>query len=1219
MRCDIAVLLLGEKKLSKNVRLFIGMLLCIMMVLTSVVSVMAAAGGTDDQPGRAAAEEPANEGSGSGKEGVAPEAAATGNSSDNGDNEDAAGDGAAPDEKADKDSGESEKAKEAADGNDSEKKEEEKASASTDADGKKPAAKGLSLKAVPGDNVTSEVWMGNGETKSDSFTIENGGVVLGPGSGSATIKDGTVTNNAKNGRIGGVTGSDGSAFISTNGGALNFENETINTSNKSLVINIWQNATANVTDTTLDGSNIDYGDLPFLLVGGSNGAGTLNFRGNSTIQNTKAEIRSLHNSSQVNVQSGTLTLENSRIGLNNTTITVKSGAVLRLDKTTLDLSNNTERAAIVVEEGGTLVLDGSKIDPVSGAFGRGIIVSSGTVEIKGSTISGITKTSGDSSIIEIKKGDLTITDSVFEDNIANNSKGGVILANGAGTVTINGTSKFNNNNSGNSQIYVGDSYALIISGEATFNDNTSRPKGKEDTNGGAVYAYRTPVNIGDEVSFKGNMAKFGGAIYLEECSGTKIGKAVFEENGSRFTDSTWNNAITMDGGAMYIRGGTAELNGTVFRKNLAATASNSSGGAAYIYGASVNVNGAEISNNQALIRGGGMTVAHDSHVHIGDLDGTPTRFTDNFVEFGTDHAGGGLFINNAYVSMEDAAIYGNAAEDAGGGISTCTTGTAEARVLDGAAIFDNRILAGNHEHGAGHYPPVEDIQKYRDVFLQTSDHRDAETGEIIPGRDGFPTYDYELYERMFNGGIHRWSVRPVVTQNDDGHKLNSLVAQSDPSNKDIKGAKVVFTGNQAWRHPDYTTTVSGGAIACNGLLEIGTGRRTEIKIVKRWDDRKDADKLRPDYSEYISELKLWSENDGSRHYIRLPEVHNSSSGQPVATGYDRETGISVDVFTEGSFTGSGNVAENRGTAVEANGDEWVIIISGLPVPEKGSYGCGESEIPGYRITEEYSDPEKGYFEFTNRHHVSGKTVSVTVNKIWKGDNLSVRPESIEMYLLADGKEIQKKTVSASDNWICSFDGLPYARGEGDNQEVIRYTIVEGSPDNYIPSYKTSREDPYDITETVTNTYHKGYGALTVSKYWDDDNDRGGIRPESIEVSLLRQVGDGPVEDTGKKLVLSKKDNWDPVVFAEIPLTEDGETIHYTVKEIAVADGYFAEIDHRFEDHHFAEIFNHLKAGKKGKGNTDTGDRNELAAWCSVLVMAGAGAAVVYSKRRKKKQ
>lgn len=143
---------------------------------------------------------------------------------------------------------------------------------------------------IPGNVVTDMVDMNNGEEKTGDFTI-TGGPVRGPQSGTAYIKNGTVTNNADNASKGGVTESTGSAFISRTGGKLSFEGVTINTGKKNLVLNLWANATVDFKDSTIDCSGVEYGDVPFLLIGAYNGNnGTLNVSGDSTIQNTQGAI-----------------------------------------------------------------------------------------------------------------------------------------------------------------------------------------------------------------------------------------------------------------------------------------------------------------------------------------------------------------------------------------------------------------------------------------------------------------------------------------------------------------------------------------------------------------------------------------------------------------------------------------------------------------------------------------------------------------------------------------------------------------------------------------------------------------------------------------------------------------------------------------------------------------------------------------------------------------
>ena len=228
------------------------------------------------------------------------------------------------------------------------------------------------------------------------------------------------------------------------------------------------------------------------------------------------------------------------------------------------------------------------------------------------------------------------------------------------------------------------------------------------------------------------------------------------------------------------------------------------------------------------------------------MDGDPTEFVGNLVEYGADHAGGGMFINGGYATLWDAAIFDNYAKDGGGGISSCTKGTAQAKVLDGAAIFDNHVF-GTDEIPMGietgvtmssdFVPPAgnEDIKKYADIYFQTKDHLNSETGETFQPDGNFPVFAFELYERMFNGGLHHWNAQPFASQNSEEPPtpLNSLMAVSKPTDTDVSDAKVIFTQNVATNRgvAEHLTgyTVTGGAIATNGLLKLGNG--TEIKIV----------------------------------------------------------------------------------------------------------------------------------------------------------------------------------------------------------------------------------------------------------------------------------------------------------------------------------------------------------------------------------------------------
>ena len=77
-------------------------------------------------------------------------------------------------------------------------------------------------------------------------------------------------------------------------------------------------------------------------------------------------------------------------------------------------------------------------------------------------------------------------------------------------------------------------------------------------------------------------------------------------------------------------------------------------------------------------------------------------------------------------------------------------------------------------------------------------------------------------------------------------------------------------------------------------------------------------------------------------------------------------------------------------------------------------------------------------------------------------------------------------------------------------------------------------------------------SVPVTKRWEDDNDRLGIRPASITVKLRV---DGA--DTGKTLTLNSENGWSGS-FAGLPEYENGQKIAYTVEEVQVR-GYATQI------------------------------------------------------------
>src|SRR5699024_6527872 len=109
-------------------------------------------------------------------------------------------------------------------------------------------------------------------------------------------------------------------------------------------------------------------------------------------------------------------------------------------------------------------------------------------------------------------------------------------------------------------------------------------------------------------------------------------------------------------------------------------------------------------------------------------------------------------------------------------------------------------------------------------------------------------------------------------------------------------------------------------------------------------------------------------------------------------------------------------------------------------------------------------PVEGYetnvngFDLTNLR--VGET-DVTGTKTWLDDDSADRPESITIYLLANGEQIDEVEVTADSDWEYAFTELP----KYDDQGVeITYTVDEEEVDGYAKSI-----EGFDITNLRVGT------------------------------------------------------------------------------------------------------------------------------------------------------
>ena len=522
----------------------------------------------------------------------------------------------------------------------------------------------------------------------------------------------------------------------------------------------------------------------------------------------------------------------------------------------------------------------------------------------------------------------------------------------------------------------------------------------------------------------------GGAIYLDSANAT-ITDSEFKRNYAR------NGGA---GGAIMLRQGTLTVRRSVFSDNEAGW----TGGAITTAWnkPKLNVYGTVFENNKAGQRGGAVTVRDGTEAVFLNDGSLPTRFIDNSVTNADDFAGGGLFIDASYVRMEDTLITANSARDGGGGLATCTTGTAQVDVMHGAAIYGNTVTGGS-----GSNPVHPEIQNYQDIFFHTRDHIDHNNNQNIPGRDGFPTdgMKYTLYERMFSGGQHRWNGKTYYMDS-EGHKLESYIAQSNPTaTADESKAKVIFKGNRVTSTRSNVLAV-GGAIADNGLLEIGsdTEETTEVKIVKHWEHG----------------------DNPVENWPRSITVRLHANGKEIET---RQVGAA---------------------------DDWMAVFENLPKYEDG-------EIIDYTITEDHvtnytHEIDEDQDIITNTYN-PGKT-DVEVEKEWTDDHNwdGIRPGHVTVHLYANGKDTGESLVlREEDHWHGEFQNLSVNDAEGN---PISYTVREDPVSGYQTSVTGNQDNGFTIENVHEPKHEKKELRFVFSKVWS-----GGV---GGEISFRLYSADG---------------------------------------------------------------------------------------------------------------
>ena len=312
----------------------------------------------------------------------------------------------------------------------------------------------------------------------------------------------------------------------------------------------------------------------------------------------------------------------------------------------------------------------------------------------------------------------------------------------------------------------------------------------------------------------------------------------------------------------------------------------------------------------------------------------------------------------------------------------------------------------------------------------------------------------------------------------------------------------------------YNTVIDGYTITNTHAVE-----KTEVTVNKIWNDDGDRDRVRPSSitvtlladGDKVTDVTFGPDNAGNWNYT-FSNLNKKNAGKDI-------------VYT---------VTENPV-------DHYTTNITGTVI--------------------------------TNTHEI--ETVTVSGHKTWNDadDQDGKRPDSITVYLFADGTKEGETVVTEASGWNYSFTGLP----KYNDGKKISYTVAEVQTEK-LEGY-TPEIDGYNII----NSYSPEKTSVSVAKVWNDNGNQDGLRTP-VTINLYAD------DNYSKSMELSDANGWKGT-FSDLPKYKDGGTeIKYTIDETAVS-GYQTAIVQDKETGVYTVTNTHTPATKSISGTKTWNDND----------------------------
>ncbi len=434
-----------------------------------------------------------------------------------------------------------------------------------------------------------------------------------------------------------------------------------------------------------------------------------------------------------------------------------------------------------------------------------------------------------------------------------------------------------------------------------------------------------------------------------------------------------------------------------------------------------------------------------------------------------------------------------------------------------------------------------------------ADGQKVDSKEVQAAADGTWSVEFTKLAKYKNGKEIKYTVtEEAVAEYDSYIKDFTITNKYAPKEIDYKVTKVwKDANNQDGKRPESVTVQL--------YKKVGDADPVAVegkKLTLRAKDKTDANTWVASFTK-LPQYEAGKEITYSIKEVDVPAGYEASvTGQVVTNTHNPDT-----VILSGTkvWKDNNNQDGKRTTSVkvqilkndkevvqeievsEATG--WKFESKALPKYENGKlieYKVKEVVVKGYTST--ITTEKEGKYTITNEY--TPEKIAVSGQKTWidNNDQDRIRPASITVKLIANGKETgQEATATAETGWKYEFTNLDRYQ----NGKPIEYTVKEvGVPTGYT------------ATETgmnVTNTHTPEKASVKGKKIWKGDENHKDARPASITVKLFANG-----KDTGKTAIASEASGW-TYEFTDLDRYKDGQEIKYSVVEVPVK-GYTSKVE-----------------------------------------------------------